>query len=269
VKFLAGQTAGKPFFLEAWIRDLVPPYGGVAGKYREMYAAAAFESCFPSQAPAANAHAGKEMLPNLLASLRLTGAAITSLDDQVGAIVSAMRQRQLLDETLFIFASTSGSLYGRHGLWSSGAASDPVNMFEEVVSAPMIWRWPSRIPPQTNRPEWIGACDLLPSLCELTGAAEPKRNLSGHSYYSLLLGQPLPKKQQWRSVQFSHLDDTDMVRDTRYKLILRGGGKGPNEFYDLQADPREATNGYEDGQFASIRPALEEEIAKWKRAYSA
>src|SRR5512142_1051791 len=34
-KFLAGQTVGKPFFLELWIRDLVPPYGGVAQQYRD------------------------------------------------------------------------------------------------------------------------------------------------------------------------------------------------------------------------------------------
>ena len=81
------------------------------------------------------------------------------------------------------------------------------------------------------------------------------------------MGKPLPKKEPWRNVVFSHLQDTDMVRDSRYKLILRGG-KGPNEFYDLQADPREKTNGYEDGQFASIRPALAAEIENWKKKYS-
>jgi arylsulfatase A-like enzyme len=268
-KFLAGQTADKPFFLEAWIRDLAPPYDGVAKKYRDMYATARFESCFPSPPPAPNARAGKEMLANLLPSLRLAAAAISSLDDQVGALAAALQQRQMLDGSLIIFASTCGSLYGRHGLWNSGAASDPVNMFEEVVAPPMIWRWPMRMPPQTIRPEWMGACDLLPTVCEIAGATPPKRNFSGRSYYQLLLGRTLPKKQAWRSVKFSHMDDTDMVRDTRYKLVLRGGGKGPNEFYDLNTDPREARNGYEDGQFASIRPGLAEEIAKWRQAYSA
>lgn len=177
-KFLAEQTADKPFFLEAWIRDLVPPYSGVAAKYRTMYAAARFESCFPSPPPALNARAGKEMLGNLLGSLRSVAGAITSLDDQVGALIAPLKQRQMLDRTLVVLASTCGALYGRHGLWDSGAASDPVNMFEETVSAPMIWRWPVRIPPQTTRPEWFGACDLLPSLSEVAGAALPKRNLS-------------------------------------------------------------------------------------------
>jgi arylsulfatase A len=268
-QYLAGQTADKPFFLEAWIRDLTPPYEGVAKKYRDMYAAAKFESCFPSPAPAANARAGKEMLPNLLASLRLAAAAIGALDEQIGAMTAALQQRGLLDDSLLILASTCGSLYGRHGLWNSGAASDPVNMYEEVVATPMIWRWPMRLPPQTVRPEWMGACDLLPTICEIAGATVPKRNYSGRSYYPILLGRTLPKKQAWRSVKFSHLDDTDMIRDSRYKMILRGGGKGPNEFYDLNMDPREANNGIEAGQFASIRPGLMEEIAKWRQAYSA
>jgi arylsulfatase A len=269
LKFLNAQSSDKPFFLEAWIRDLVPPYAGVAKKHIELYAAAMFESCFPSPPPAPNARAGKEMLANLLPSLRTVGAAITSLDDQIGALTAALQKRDMLDGTLVVFASTCGALYGRHGLWNAGAGSDPVNMFEEVVCTPMLWRWPMRIPPQTNRPEWIGSCDLLPTLCEIGGAAPPKRSLSGRSYFPLLLGQALPKKQTWRSVQFSHMDETDMIRDTRYKLVLRGGGKGPNEFYDLQTDSREANNGYEDGQFASIRPGLAEEIAKWRKAYSA
>ena len=82
------------------------------------------------------------------------------------------------------------------------------------------------------------------------------------------MGRPLPKNQPWRNVVFSHLQSTDMVRDSRYKLVLRNFGQGPNEFYDLQADPREQTNGYEDARFASIRPVLAAEIEKWKMRYS-
>ncbi len=268
-KFVDAQAAGKPFFLTAAFTSLVPPYDGVPRKHRDAYAQAMFESCFPSDSPAPNARGGKEMLPNLLASLRKVAAAISAVDEQVGSLIEKLRQRQLLDDTLVVFTSTCGSLYGRHGLWNSGEASDPVNMYEESVSTPMIWRWPSRLPPQTTRPESLSACDFVPAICEVAGVAPPGRNLCGRSYLTLAMGKPLPKKQPWRGVVFSHLQDTDMVRDSRYKLVLRGGGKGPNEFYDLQTDPRERTNGYEDGQFTSIRPALAAEIAKWRQSYSA
>jgi arylsulfatase A-like enzyme len=208
------------------------------------------------------------MLPDLLGSLRKVAAAITALDDRVGALIARLKQRQLMDNTLVVFTSTSGSLYGRHGLWGSGDSSAPVNMYEEAALTPMILRWPVRLPPQTNRPESVSACDFVPTLCELTGAALPNRNLPGRSYLTLAMGKPLPPKQPWRSVVFSHLQDTDMVRDSLLKLVLRDGGKGPNEFYDLQVDPREETNGYADGQYASLRPPLAAEIAKWKQRYS-
>ena len=80
------------------------------------------------------------MLPDLLGSLRKVAAAITALDDRVGSLTARLKQRQLLDDTLIVFTSTSGSLYGRHGLWGSGDASAPVNMYEETVLTPMILR---------------------------------------------------------------------------------------------------------------------------------
>ena len=125
-----------------------------------------------------------------------------------------------------------------------------------------------RLPPQISRPESVSACDFVPTLCEITGATPPNRNLSGRSYLTVAMGKPLPKKEPWRNAVFSHLQDTDMVRDSLYKLVLRDGGKGPNEFYDLLKDPREATNGYSDGQYASIRPSLAAEITKWKQRFS-
>jgi arylsulfatase A-like enzyme len=226
------------------------------------------ESFFPSDPPAASAIFGKEMLGDPLGSLRQAAAAITSMDEQVGALIARLTRKSLLDSTLVVFTSPGGSLLSRHGLWGSGDSSNPPNMYEEAVATPMIWRWPSRIPPQTTRTESVSSVDLLPSIAELTAAPLPGGNLSGRSYLAPATGTPLPAKQPWRNVVFSHLRGTDMVRDSRYKLVLRNGGQGPNEFYDLQADPREKTNGYEDGQFSSIRPALAAEIEKWKMRYS-
>ena len=265
--FLDRQSAGKPFFLIAGFTDLRPPYSGISEKFAAAYASAKFESFFPSDPPAANATAGREMLGDPLGSLRQAAAAVAAVDGQVGALVSKLTQKSLLDDTLVVLTSPGGSLLGRHGLWGSGDSSNPPNMYEEAVATPMIWRWPARIPPQTTRTESVSSVDLLPAIAELTAASLPG-NRSGRSYLALALGRPLPKNQPWRNVVLSHLQSTDMVRDSRYKLVLRNFGQGPNEFYDLQADPREQTNGYEDARFASIRPVLAAEIEKWKMRYS-
>jgi arylsulfatase A-like enzyme len=268
-KFIDAQAAGKPFFLTATFTDLRPPYDDVPLKHSALYGQTRFETFVPPDPPAANAKAGKEMLGDIIGGLRKAAATITAVDEQVGAIITRLQQRQLLDNTLVVFTSTCGSLFGRHGLWNSGRASDPVNMYEEVANTPMIWRWPLRLPPQTARPESVSGHDFLPSICELTGAPVPSRNLCGRSYLTVAMGKPLPKKEPWRNLVFGRLENTGMARDSRYKLVLHEDGKGPNELYDLQTDPRERENRYEAGEYASIRPALEGELAKWKQRYSA
>jgi arylsulfatase A-like enzyme len=268
-KFIDGQAAGKPFFLIAAFTDLRPPYDDVPLKYSGPYAQTRFETFVAPDPPASRANKGKEMLGDIVGSLRKAAAAITALDEQVGVVMARLQQHQLLDNTLVVFTSTCGSLYGRHGLWNSGRASDPVNMYEEVVNTPMIWRWPLRLPPQTTRPESVSGYDFLPSICELTGAAVPERNLCGRSYLQVGMGKPLPKKEPWRNVVYAKLENTAMVRDSRYKLVLHEDGKAPNEMYDLQTDPRERQNQYEAAEYATIRPALASELAKWKQRYSA
>ena len=59
-----------------------------------------------------------------------------------------------------------------------------------------------------------------------------------------------------------------MARDSRYKVVVRNEGKGPNELFDLVADPGEKVDQYENGQFVTSRDALAAELAGWKRKYS-
>jgi arylsulfatase A-like enzyme len=150
-------------------------------------------------------------------------------------------------------------------------------MYEEVIATPLVWSWQGRVPPQLTRPELVSAYDLLPTLCELTGAGLPAGNLCGRSYLPLATGKPLPKKQPWRTTVFSHYQNTDMARDKRYKLVLRDQGKGvppeapsgPGELYDLSVEPRERVNQYENPQFLTVRTSLAAELARWKQSYSA
>ena len=267
-QFLDQQTAGKPFFLTVDCAYLRTPYDGVPRKYRDLYAQVKF-AAFSQEAPAKNAARDKEMLSDLATNQRLAAAAVTALDDDVAALLARLSEKALLDRTLIVFTSTCGSLLGRHGLWDSAPASDPPNMYEEVVATPLVWSWQGRVPPQLTRPELVSAYDLLPTLCDLTGAAPPARNLCGRSYLPLATGKPLPRKQPWRTTVFAHYQNTDMARDKRYKLVRRDQGKGPGEVYDLNVDPRERVNQYENPQFATVRTSLAAELSRWKQAYSA
>jgi arylsulfatase A-like enzyme len=262
-KFLDGQTSAKPFFLTANFA----PYATLpdAGSYAQ-----AKLDTLAQEAPAKNAARGKEMLgANLLANLRKVAAATTALDAEIGALVTKLTQKKLLDNTLIVLTAPCGSLFGRHGLWASGDASDPVNMYEEVIATPMVWSWLGHVVPTATRPEMVSALDLVPTICDITPAELPARNLWGRSYLALASGKPLPKKQPWRTTVFAQNGDTAMARNDRYKLIVRNDGKGPGELYDDKVDARERVNQYDNPQFMTVKAALTAELGKWKQKYSA
>lgn len=267
-KFLDQQSAGKPFALAVGFSDLKAPYDGTPKKYLDLYGTETFAS-YAADPVAPNARAGKEMLANRVANWRKVAAAITALDDRIGALISKLAQKQMLDNTLVLFASTGGALYGRHGLWGAGDASEPVNMYDEVVNSPIIWSWPHRMPPQGLVIEMTSAYDMVPTLCDLFSIPVPDGHLCGRSYLPVAQHKKLPKKQPWRKFVCAHTGNTDMAREERYKLVLRDGGKGPCELYDLTNDRVENVNLYDSPEYLDVKTRLTAEITRWKQNYSA
>jgi choline-sulfatase len=267
-EFLDRQGASAPFFLTVSYQNPHTPYEGHPQSYYDMYAKTAFET-IGWQPLAPNALREREMMKDPVGNIRKAAAATTALDDQVAALLKKLRSRGALENTLVVFTSDNGYLLGRHGLWSSGHASNPPNMYEEVIQVPMIWSWLGRLPAENTRPELIDFCDLLPSMCEAAGVAPPAdRNLAGRSYLPIASNRPLPKTEPWRNMVFGNLRDTWMVRDFRYKLVVREKGTGHHELYDLRTDPNERTNHYENPQFVNTRDRLYADLTAWRKKYS-
>jgi arylsulfatase A-like enzyme len=265
---LDSQAAGKPFFLTVNLGSLQPPYEGVAQKYRDLYTQTKFDT-FSRDPLAPNSKGGKEMMGDVVGSLRKYAAAVTSMDDEVQAVMARLSERKLLESTLVVFTSSCGALLGRHGIWGGAGGSDPANMYEESVNTPLVWSWLGRVPAQSTRPELVSAYDFVPTFCELAGAERPSANLCGRSYVPMATGKPFPKKEPWRVTIFSALENTGMARIERYKVVVRDGGKGPGELYDLVTDPVEKVNQYDNPQFLTVRNQLSTAFAAWVQKYSA
>lgn len=262
-EFLDQQSSGSPFFLTVGYLNPHTPYDGHPERYYEMYRNTKFNS-FGWEPGKPNALREKEMLKDVVGNNRKQAASVTALDDQIPALLKKLSQKGLRDNTLIIFTGDNGFLLGRHGYWSKGHASDPINMYEEVMQVPMIWNWLGKVPPEAVRPELVSFYDFLPTLCEVGGVTPPAdRNLPGHSYLELAMNRPLSKP--WRNVVYGHFRYAEMARDTRYKVVLRNNGQGPNELYDLASDPREHTNRYEDDQYLLVRQRLTREIEAWRK----
>lgn len=264
VEFLDQAEPAKPFFLTVSYFNPHTPYSGHPQRYYDMYADSKFDSVGWEPA-AANALREKNLLQDTVGNLRKCAASVTALDDQIPVLLKHLTRREQLLNTLVIFTSDNGYLLGRHGLWSKGLASDPINMFEEVMQVPMIWSWPGKVPVEATRPELVSFTDFLPSVCEAAGASlPPGRKYLGRSYAPLAMNKPLAKGQPWPSTVFGHFRNTEMARDRYYKLILRNDGNGPNELYDLRTDPREKINRYENPEYVTVRDRLTNELSAWR-----
>ncbi len=135
--FVGQQSAAKPFFLTLAYPLIGSSIPAAPAKFAEMYSNAAFSTMSrPEQAPNAT---NKEPLKDTLANVRRCAAVLTAFDDQVGALVKALRASGLRDNTLIIVTGNGGFLMGQRGLWGDGRASDPINMYDETAKVPLIW----------------------------------------------------------------------------------------------------------------------------------
>jgi len=264
-QFLEQQSGAKPFFLTVSYFNPHTPYDGHPQRYYDLYAKTNFETT--GWEPAArNALREKNLLQDPVGNLRKCAASTTALDDQIPVLINKLRQKGLDSNTLVIFTGDNGFLLGRHGLWSKGLASDPINMYEEVMQVPMLMHWPGKIPVQATRPELVSYYDFLPTVCDAAGVKVPAGgNLCGRSYLPLAMGKPLEKKKPWPTYVFGHFRNTEMARDSRHKLVWRNNGAGPNELYDLRTDPREKRNENENPAFLTVRDRLVQQLAGWRK----
>ncbi len=263
-QFLDTQNPSKPFFLTVSYQNPHTPYDGHPQKYYDLYKDTKFDTVGWEKA-APNALREKGMLADTVGNLRKAAAATTALDDQLPALFRKLNEKGFQNNTLILFVGDNGFLLGRHGLWSKGLASDPINMYDESVRVPFLISWPGKTPTDAVATELVSFYDVLPTLCDVGGAALPaNRKLGGRSFLPILKRDPLPVKQPWRNIVFGEFRNTEMARDRRYKIVVRNGGKGSNELFDLAGDEREKINQWDNPQFTTVRDNLTRALADWK-----
>ncbi len=240
------------------------PLDGHPQKYYDLYRDAEFQT-FPAEPAKPNALRERNLLADVTGNRRKTAAAVTALDDRVGALLDYLDERKLSEQTLVVFTGDNGFLLGRHGYWSKGLASDPINMYEEVMGVPLLARWLGQVPAGRVRGELVSSYDFAPTILDLLAMPLPKgRNLCGRSYWPLLTTRNLGR---WDNRVFGYFRNTAMARDERYKLVLRNEGQGPNELWDLETDPSEGTNRFDDPRLRRVQRRLAGELNRWLAKY--
>jgi arylsulfatase A-like enzyme len=195
-------------------------------------------------------------------------AGVSEIDNSVGAILSQLKELDLLDSSCLIYTSDHGLNCGQHGLWGKGNATFPLNMLEESIRVPLLFYAPNRILPKQKRMEFVDHTDLFKTILDLaylSDHAKEERNSPGTSYLPLLTNTyPLPLK---KPMQFCEYGPVRMVKTHRYKLV-----EFPNEahnlFFDLHMDPQEEQNQYHESAYRTIIDHLSEKMELHFSQYS-
>ncbi|MFC1557776.1 sulfatase [candidate division KSB1 bacterium] len=203
--------------------------------------------------------------------------AVSHIDREVGLILDTLEQSGQKDNTIIIFCSDHGDLLNEHGIMGKNV------FFESSINVPLMIYHPKKI--QAGRySELIETVDVLPTLFELIGLSEPL-NCQGRSFAPLISNiskSYIPNEQVFSeniipSVVTRHgydcefekgtgvlgirHPDAKMIRTDRWKYNYYPDYDG--ELYDLQNDPLENHNLFNDPKYKSICEDLKERILYW------
>jgi len=171
--------------------------------------------------------------------------SLGAVDDAVDAIVEELRLTGQLQNTMIVFASDNGYLYGEHRLTGKQAP------YEESIRVPLVIRYDPLTAAAPGRSDDRLALniDFAPTFGELAGTTMP--GAEGHSLIPLLSGSPEPWRDRFLVEHLGKPIPTYCaVRDTRFAYVRYGTGE--EELYDLRTDPFELQNVAVDPQFAPV-----------------
>ena len=194
-------------------------------------------------------------------------AMLSSMDDGVGRIRAALKERGLLQNTLIFYIGDNGAPLKIHKLdapgggpgWD-GSLNEPLNgekgmLSEGGIRVPFLVSWPGTIPAEQVYEAPLSSLDVAATSVAISGAkADP--TLDGTNLIPALTGKATALKRPlyWRWIAQA------AVRDGKWKY-LRGGTR--SYLYDLDADKEEKHNLL--AQHPEIGQRLHGQLEAWTR----
>ena len=195
-------------------------------------------------------------------------AMIELIDDNVGRMLDSLERTGQRDNTIVIFMSDHGEALGDHGLLLKGC-----RFYEGLARAPLIISLPGSFLEGARRQALVELLDVAPTLLDLAGLPIPER-MQGISMRNLLVDagaqdhhRDFARCEYYQAINPSMAKNytgtyATMIRDERYKLVVYHG-HGVGELFDLERDPDEFDNLWDD-------PALiETKVGLMQRSFDA
>ncbi|GAA4333112.1 sulfatase-like hydrolase/transferase [Pigmentiphaga soli] len=280
IGFLERHRAGgadRPFLLHCSFNDPHHPFTP-PGRYWDMYdpagipLPAAFEACRGKPTPAlahllAERDAGRSdreswMLQavsekDVREAIALTYGSIAMIDDAVGEILATLRRLGLEDDTVVIFTSDHGDYMGDHQLMFKG----PIH-YDGLIRVPFIWADPRGAQRNVASDALAGTVDIGATILARAGL-RPNHGMQGRSLLPLVEGRADAIRQGIVVEEDNQRVFLGFDRPVRMRTLVTGRwritvyrGVQWGELYDLQEDPLEMVNLWDDPGCAAAKQRL-------------
>lgn len=167
---------------------------------------------------------------------------VKCIDDNIGRLITALRDTGQLERTILIFTSDHGDMCGEHGRHNKGIPCEGSARIPFVIAAPGL------IPPGSVIHAALGTVDFKPTLLGLLGL-KARSAMQGHDASALFKTGKAPG--DWVDQCFVRIGGGEEGRSgwlatftQRYKLVI-----SPSDdpaLFDLEEDPFEMTNLFHD-----------------------
>lgn len=269
------QQTTQPFFIWMALRDTHDP-AIPKPENDELYAddtmplkadTAAFNVNYPSflyQLANRNYSVGQDAVD----LYQKTYEVMHNVDSSVSLLLKALEDAGKLDNTMIIFTSDNGHLFGEHHLFMKRLAYDP------SIRTPLFIRYPKWFPSSSKvTAQFTLNIDLPPTIITAAGISNAY-NMDGISLDRIFNRQVTRKEMYYHSFyttenQYEKLPFTKAIRDLKYKYIYYGcSGATTEEFFDLVNDPLEMNNLVNYAQYSSLIQQYRDKLPAYTLQYA-
>ncbi len=146
-------------------------------------------------------------------------AQTANIDWNVGRLLEALDRMGLAGNTILVFTSDHGEMFGAHGRRAKYI------FYEEAARVPFLIRWPGHIPPKLTSDVLLGTPDIMPTLLALLHLPTPSSvegvDLSRHARGEANSG-PVAAHMQGMGTTAAWADGTEWrgLRDHEYTYAI-------------------------------------------------
>ncbi len=177
--------------------------------------------------------------------------SIAAVDNNVGRVLDYLEENGLADNTIVIYTSDQGFYLGEHGWF------DKRFIYEESFRTPLIIHWPGVTKPGSRNKDLVQNLDYAETMLDMAGIEIPA-DMQGKSMVPLLKSE----KPIWRKALYYHYYEYPGIhavkrhigaRTDQYKLIHFYNDIDEWELYDIEKDPEEMANVYNDSEYTEAQ----------------